>query len=178
MTSEGTGPETAVSRSSATIRPARLSDARDIFLLIAQNPNELVPRPLASVVQNIDRFWVAEESGAGLVAAATYQVYPEIGAPHRATVELQSVCVRQDRRGLGIGRRIVDAVVGRVRAFDPGQIVVLTFTPPFFAKLGFHRVEKSALLYKLYMGCVNCTKHESPFTCPEVAMALGAPAQD
>ena len=23
-----------------------------------------------------------------------------------------------------------------------------------------------------YMGCINCTKHESPFTCPEVAMVM------
>ena len=27
-------------------------------------------------------------------------------------------------------------------------------------------------MHKLYMGCLNCSKYDSPFTCPEVAMAL------
>ena len=153
------------------IRPARLEDARGIFHLIAENPGELVPRPIASVVQNIDRFVVVEDAS-GIVGAAAFGIYPEIGAPRQAAVELQSVCIRSDRRGLGLGRRLVEAVIDRIRPFAPHQIVVLTFTPPFFAKLGFRPVDKRTLMYKLYMGCVNCTKHESPFTCPEVAMAL------
>ena len=155
----------------ATIRPARLEDARGIFHLIAQSPGELVPRPIASVVQNIDRFVVVEDAS-GIIGAAAFGIYPEIGAPRQATVELQSVCIRADRRGLGLGRRLVEAVIERIRPFAPRQVVVLTFTPPFFAKMGFTPVDKRTLMYKLYMGCVNCTKHESPFTCPEVAMAL------
>ena len=153
------------------VRPARLEDARGIFHLIAQNPGELVPRPIASVVQNIDRFVVVEDE-TGLIGAAAFGIYPEIGAPRQAAVELQSVCIRADRRGCGLGRRLVEAVIARIRPFAPHQIVVLTFTPPFFAKLGFHPIDKRTLMYKLYMGCVNCTKHESPFTCPEVAMAI------
>jgi hypothetical protein len=27
-------------------------------------------------------------------------------------------------------------------------------------------------MHKIYTGCINCTKYDSPFTCPEVAMAL------
>ena len=26
------------------------------------------------------------------------------------------------------------------------------------------------VMHKLYTGCVNCTKHTDPFTCPEIAM--------
>jgi hypothetical protein len=25
-------------------------------------------------------------------------------------------------------------------------------------------------MHKLYTGCINCTKHANPFTCPEIAM--------
>jgi hypothetical protein len=25
-------------------------------------------------------------------------------------------------------------------------------------------------MHKLYTGCINCTKHTDPFTCPEIAM--------
>ncbi|NLB56022.1 MAG: GNAT family N-acetyltransferase, partial [Lentisphaerae bacterium] len=51
-------------------------------------------------------------------------------------------------------------------------IIVLTFTPEFFAKFGFVETSKEKLMHKLYMGCMNCTKYDSPFTCPEVAMTL------
>lgn len=171
MTSPSEERAAAAPGGAVRIRPARLEDARGIYHLIAENPGELVPRPIASVVQNIDRFVVVEDEG-GLVGAASFGIYPEIGEPRSAAVELQSVCIRADRRGLGLGRRLVEAVIARIRPFAPCQVVVLTFTPPFFAKLGFREVEKRSLMYKLYMGCVNCTKHESPFTCPEVAMAL------
>ena len=26
------------------------------------------------------------------------------------------------------------------------------------------------IMHKLYTGCINCTKHADPFTCPEKAM--------
>ena len=61
--------------------------------------------------------------------------------------------------------------MARVSEFNPHQIIVLTFTPPFFARLGFVPVSKETLMYKLYKGCMNCSKYDSPFTCPEVAMA-------
>ena len=25
-------------------------------------------------------------------------------------------------------------------------------------------------MHKLYTGCINCTKHANPYTCPEIAM--------
>lgn len=54
----------------------------------------------------------------------------------------------------------------------PAQCVVLTFTPEVFAKHGFKEVSKETMMHKLYAGCINCTKYDSPFTCPEVAMVL------
>ena len=42
----------------------------------------------------------------------------------------------------------------------------------FFDSLGFHEVPKDTATYKLYTGCINCTKYANPFTCPEKAMVL------
>ena len=47
---------------------------------------------------------------------------------------------------------------------------MLTFAPGFFRKLGFETIEKTQIMHKLYTGCINCTKHADPFTCPEIAM--------
>ncbi len=157
-----------------TIRPANYTDAREIYYLIRQNSDNLVPRSLSDVVMNIDRFLVAVQDDGTVIGAAGYSALPEIGDPLRTSIEIQSVCVDQSLRRQGIGRALVVAQLKRVRHFQPAQIVVLTFTPPFFAGIGFREVPKASLMHKLYMGCINCTKHESPFTCPEVAMVLDA----
>ena len=67
---------------------------------------------------------------------------------------------------------MVRAVIRRVKSFHPAQIVVLTFSPDYFRRFGFREVPKETLMHKLYMGCINCTKHANPFTCPEIAMSL------
>jgi amino-acid N-acetyltransferase len=161
-----------------TVRAAEFRDAETIFSLIKQYPEELLPRSMSDIVQNIDRFLVAERGGevTGVVA---WQILPEIGAPRRPSVEIQSLAVRKDLRKAGIGRTLVRGAIRRIRPLHPAQILVLTFTPEFFRKLGFRTVPKQHLMHKIYMGCINCSKYDSPFTCPEVAMALnlkGAPA--
>ena len=70
----------------------------------------------------------------------------------------------------GIGRALVETVAKRAAAFSPRELVVLTFAPEFFASLGFAEVPKTKIMHKLYTGCMNCTKHADPFTCPEKAM--------
>ena len=152
------------------LRPARLTDAERIFTLIRQHPDELVPKPMGDIVAIIDRFVVAEVEGQ-IVGCATYSILPEIGTAERATVELQSVAVSAAYRKLGIGRALVEALLRRIEPFAPAEVLVLTFTPAFFAKLGFSEIPKSKVMHKLYSGCLHCTKHADPFTCPEIAMS-------
>ena len=152
-----------------TIRPARLKDAEKIFALIHLNRDQLVPRSMGNIVENIDRFVVAE-IGRDVAGAATFQVHPEIGQPEAATVEIQSVAVRSPYRRRGIGKALVEAVIARVAAFGPKEVLVLTFAPEFFTSLGFREIPKTRVMHKLYTGCINCTKHADPFTCPEIAM--------
>lgn len=153
----------------ATVRPATLKDAERIFALINLNRDLLVPRSMGNIVENIDRFVVAECDGS-FAGAAAFQVHPEIGNPEAATVEIQSVAVKTPLRGMGIGRLLVESVIARVAAFRPKEVLVLTFSPEFFAKLGFSEIPKTNVMHKLYTGCINCTKHADPYTCPEKAM--------
>ena len=82
------------------------------------------------------------------------------------------MAVRKDHRHRGLGTALVRAAIRRIRRLSPAQIIVLTFAPEFFRRLGFVEVPKEKLMHKLYVGCINCTKYDSPFTCPEVAMCL------
>ena len=152
------------------LRAARLADAERIFSLIRSHTEQLVPKPMGDIVASIDRFVVAEVDDE-IVGCATYSILPEIGAAERATVELQSVAVNEPYRRLGIGRALVEALLGRVAAFRPADVLVLTFAPEFFARLDFVEIPKSKVMHKLYSGCIHCTKHADPFTCPEIAMS-------
>jgi len=152
-----------------TIRAARLSDAERVFALINLNRDLLVPRSMGNIVENVDRFFIAEADGE-MCGCAAYQVHPEIGVPEAATVEIQSVAVKTAFRRRGIGRALVETVVARATTFSPKEVLVLTFAPDFFRSLGFAEIPKTQVMHKLYTGCINCTKHTDPFTCPEIAM--------
>ena len=151
------------------VRRATLRDVEKIYALIRLNSDQLIPRSVGSIVESVDRFFIAECAGE-MAGCASYQVHPEIGAPEAAAVEVVSVAVKSVFRRRGIGRRLVEAVIEAARAFGPREVVVLTFTPEFFSTLGFTEIPKTKVMHKLYTGCINCTKHADPFTCPEKAM--------
>jgi amino-acid N-acetyltransferase len=153
------------------VRNAEFTDTAAIFALIKKNPKELVPRSQSDIVQNTDRFLVCEHKGkvAGVVSWA---ILPEIGKAVHPTVEIKSLAVDKSFRKKGVGRLLVEAAIERVRILQPEQIIVLTFTPDFFRKFGFVEISKVTIMHKLYSGCINCTKYDSPYTCPEVAMSL------
>jgi GNAT superfamily N-acetyltransferase len=109
------------------VRTARLADAESIYALIREHTTELVPRSLDNVVENIDRFLVAEGSDGVLAGCIAYQVWPEIGDPLKATVELQSVAVRAACRRRGIGSLLVKGALARVRAL--AQMVACDIHP-------------------------------------------------
>lgn len=158
-----------MSATGETIRTAEFEDAETIFRLIKAHPEELVPRALSDIVQNIDRFIVCE-CDAKVTGCVSWQILPEIGVSTRHDVEIVSLSVDESCHARGLGRRLVEAAIERIKPLRPSEILVLTFTPGFFAKLGFEETPKSDLVHKIYMGCINCTKYDSPYTCPEVAM--------
>ena len=153
-----------------SLRHATISDAERIFALIHEHVDALVPRPLGNVVENVDRFTVAENGDGEMIGCAAYHILPEIGLPLHATVEIQSVAVRSQHRRMGVGKALVEEVIRRVAVFKPAEVLVLTFAPEFFTALGFTEIPKTQVMHKLYTGCINCTKHANPFTCPEKAM--------
>ena len=153
----------------ATVRRATLGDVEKIYALVGLNSDRLIPRSVGSIVESVDRFFIAE-CGGEMAGCASYQIHPEIGNAEAATVEIVSVAVKSIFRKRGIGRLLVEAIVANAKRFNPREVLVLTFAPEFFNKLGFVETPKTEVMHKLYTGCINCTKHADPFTCPEIAM--------
>ena len=162
--------DTPPPQDSIVVRKAHLQDVFPIHRLIQTYPHELILRPVNNIVENIDRFSVVYD-GDRLIGCACWQILPEIGDPERATVELQSVAVIPEYRGKHVGSRLVRFVLNRIEAFHPAQAIVLTFEPEFFGHMGFVKIAKDKIMHKIYRGCIYCTKHTNPFTCPEIAMA-------
>ncbi|MEI7880456.1 MAG: GNAT family N-acetyltransferase [bacterium] len=162
---------TVKTNSKFIVRNAGFTDAEGIYSLIKAYPKELLPRPISDIAENIDRFIVCEKNG-HIVGTVSWSILPEIGHARHPSVEIKSLSVKSTQRKHGVGRMLVQAAVERIQVLKPSQLIVLTFTPGFFAKLGFREVPKASLMHKLYMGCINCAKYDSPFTCPEVAMAM------
>ena len=158
-------------KSDFSIRPARLKDAEKIYALIHRHKEALNQRPISGIVQNIDRFFVAEK-GVRMIGCAAYEILPEFGAPIHATVEIQSVAVLASMRRKGVGKALISAVLERLAQFRAAEALVLTFAPEFFGSLGFREIAKTEVMHKIYTGCINCTRHADPFTCPEKAMIL------
>lgn len=93
-------------RVDAIVRAATLKDAEKIYALVHLNSDLLVPRSMGSIVEAIDRFFVAEAEGE-MVGCAAFQVHPEIGNAEAATVEIVSVAVKSMFRRRGIGKLLV-----------------------------------------------------------------------
>ena len=80
------------------VRPADLDDVQAIFDLIREHADNLITRSFNDIVQNIDRFYVAEAEGA-IVGCAGWSLLPEIGEVTHTAVEIKSVAVRRAWRG-------------------------------------------------------------------------------
>jgi len=157
-----------------TIRRARVEDVKQIYEIIRSNPREVVPRSFPDILTQIDRFYVDfdPEAPARLRGVASWKVLPEqtdIENPE-LWIEVISLSVRAEHQRMGIGAALVRHLLRKLRALDPDRIICLTFSPPFFQKLGFVEIPKEKILSKIYTGCINCTRYPGPTNCPEVAM--------
>lgn len=153
------------------IRPAEFKDVERIFTLIKSYPEELLSRSVSDISQNIDRFLVCEIKEK-IIGTVSWQILPEIGMPRHPSIEVQSLAIEKKHHKAGIGRALVNETIKKIKPLHPHQIIALTFSPDFFRKMGFREIPKQQLMHKIYMGCINCSKYNSPFTCPEIAMAL------
>ncbi len=146
------------------VRKAKLDDAREIHRLIGfySEKGVLLPRSLVSICERIRDFWVCEEDG-GVIACCALQVMDEDLA------EIRSLAVSPDRRGEGIGRRLVGACLEEARKLGVSRVFSLTYEREFFYSLGFTDVDNSLLPQKVWGDCVSCPKFPS---CDENAVLI------
>jgi len=146
------------------VRKARLKDAQSIHELINSYAQRgiLLPRSLNSIYEHIRDFWIYEEEKEVLGCCALQVVWEDLA-------ELRSFAVREDRKGEGIGKALIEACLKEAEELGIEKVFSLTYVESYFEKFGFRMVEKEKLPHKVWSDCINCVKFPN---CDEVAVIL------
>lgn len=146
------------------IRKAQIADVKDIqkLLMTFANRGDMLSRSLSELYESLRDFYVVEEDGVILGAAALHIVWEDLA-------EVRSVAVTEDSGRKGIGSRLVQACIAEAREIGLRRIFCLTYKPDFFGKHGFRLVDKAELPHKVWGDCIKCPKFPD---CDENAMIL------
>ena len=144
------------------IRNAKISDAVGIHELVNYYAelDRMLFRSMADIYENLQTFIVAELEGKVVGCCAMEIIWSDLA-------EIKSLAVKEDLKGIGIGRKIVEAAVKKASDIGVLRIFALTLEPDFFVKLGFEIVEKDTLPMKVWSDCARCSKQQN---CDEIAV--------
>ena len=147
------------------VRKAILPDAAVIHGLIFEYSRHgmLLPRSLVELYENIRDFTIVEDRR-GILGCGALHFY----GMHLA--EVRSIAVWPRLKGSGVGRRLIDALLGEADQHHIACVCLFTRIPGFFSHLGFSEVKRERLPDKVYKDCLDCRHREH---CDEVAMVRG-----
>jgi len=114
------------------------------------------------VATNIRSYVLAKE-GEKLVGYTALHIHS------RRLAEVRSLIVDEAYRGRKIGQKLVEFAVEEAKSLKVEEdVLVLTYTPAFFEKLGFKEMNKEAIPeHKIWADCIKCIHFP---VCNEVAM--------
>ena len=133
------------------VREATADDAAAIHQLITDNlqSGHLLPRSLADVTARASRF-VVVTGPSGVLACG------ELAPLNASVAEVRSLVVREDSRGMTLGRTVVDELRRRARAGRYRTLCAFTHDPRFFVRMGFSIVPHTWLPEKVAADCWSC----------------------
>lgn len=149
------------------LRKAEERDVRPLLDLINgyADRNLLLRRTDESLRARLADFLVAEEGGQVVGCGALSELGPGLG-------EVRSLAVRGDKAGGGIGRKIVEALVGQAGERGFAEVLALTRRVSYFEALGFMVTRRERFLDKLQTDCKDCPLN---MCCDETAVVRPVP---
>jgi amino-acid N-acetyltransferase len=151
------------------LRPARIPDAPQIQRLVNQYASQglMLPKSLNQVLQNIRDFVVVEREGEVQACGALHLLWNDLA-------EVRSLAVRDERRGNGLGRVVVEALLEQARGLSIPRVFALTYQRSFFERVGFSHIERTALPRKIWVDCIDCLKFPD---CDEEGVIIDLPTE-
>ncbi len=155
-------PAAVAAPAPAVARKARMNDVPALLSLINGYAAKgiMLPRTEFEMSENI-RDFVVVECGGVLAACGALHFYSPV------TAEVRSVAVREEMKGRGVGKLLVDTLEEEARQFGLQSLFAFTYVPGFFHKLGYAEVDRGDLPLKAWKDCLRCPKFQC---CDEIAM--------
>jgi amino-acid N-acetyltransferase len=146
------------------LRKAQINDIKEIWKLLTffAGRGDMLSRSLSELYESVRDFYIIEEEGRLIGAAALHIVWEDLA-------EVRSVAVAEDAERKGVGTRLVNSCLDEARKLGLKRIFCLTYKPDFFARFGFRIVDKTELPHKVWGDCIKCVKFPG---CDEIAMIL------
>ena len=146
-----------------SVRRARMSDVEKIHALVnvQADKGEILPRSLENTIHDVQNFVVAELDGEVVGCASLYIYQTDLA-------EIRSVVVEKTAQGQEQGQALVQYLLEFAHQMELKQIIVLTYIPEYFNKLGFSVIEKSSLASNIIEDSEQ-SPHKDP--ADEIAMA-------
>jgi len=145
------------------IRKANIKDVKAIQKLINcfAAKDLMIARSLNELYENIRDFWVYAENARVLGCAGLHVVgWQELA-------EIKSLAVDKHKKNKGIGSALVLKCLEEAKGLGVKSVFCLTYSPKFFTRFGFKRINKLNLPHKVWVECCNCPKFPD---CKEVAL--------
>ncbi|WP_283139212.1 amino-acid N-acetyltransferase [Rhizohabitans arisaemae] len=130
------------------VRRARTPDIRAIGKLVEMHSGpgpRMLEKTMVALYEDVQEFWVAERVFDGVVVGC--------GALHvmwEDLAEIRTVAVDPSCRGMGIGHRIVTALLDTAQTLELDRVFVLTFEVEFFARHGFVPIQGAPVSSEVY----------------------------
>jgi amino-acid N-acetyltransferase len=149
-------------RAEFVVRKAGMHDIGPILSLINGYAAKgvMLPRTELEVSEDIRDFSVIVTAGRLVGCGALHFYTPSIA-------EIRSLAVAEDAKTLGIGRRLIEALVREASSYALDAVFAFTYVAGFFGKMGFQEVERGELPLKAWKDCVRCPKFQC---CDEIAV--------
>ncbi len=145
------------------LRKATLKDIPKMQKMVLKEIKDgiILKRNDDEVATNIRSYILAFENGELLGYGALHIHSPKLS-------EFRSFIVREDARGKGIGKQILEYCKKEAKELGAEEILVLTYIPEFFKKAGFKEIEKEKIPeHKIWLDCVKCIHFP---VCNEVSL--------
>jgi amino-acid N-acetyltransferase len=143
---------------------AKLSDIPAMQVLVASEVKEgiILNRSEDEVATNI-RSYVLAKDGERLVGYTALHVHS------KRLAEIRSLIVDEKYRGQKVGQRMVEFTLEEAKALGVEEdVLVLTYLPAFFEKLGFNEINKEVIPeHKIWADCIKCIHFP---VCNEIAL--------
>ncbi len=136
-----------------TLVKAKLSDIPAMQILVSSEVKEgvILNRTEDEVATNI-RSYVLAKDGEKLVGYTALHIHST------RLAEIRSLIVDKQYRGKKIGQRMVTFTLKEAKKLEVEEdVLVLTYLPAFFEKLGFNEINKEVIPeHKIWTDCIKC----------------------